>query len=306
MSATFLGLGALEHGVALIAGAETPSDVFRRLIEATGVGSPRAAIFLSRAGGWKGWGAVGYPAAAGERLRATSVPFDRFPRVTPDSPGDPVWVLLDPASDVPPFGQPAYDEAAAFALRVGGKPVAAVFVERLGHESPWHTEAVAVLVHAARMRLEMDLAWRRVKAPVEAPSAASPAPAPPEPLEPAPDPVPAREAEIRLDVGDDRAPETLELSPWADPAAAPGHDPVREEIRRFARLVATDIRLYNEDAVQQGRAHGDLARRLAEPMQRGRESFLRRFPDSGEVGRRALRDAYVQVLAGGDGGLVPD
>jgi hypothetical protein len=113
-----------------------------------------------------------------------------------------------------------------------------------------------------------------------------------------------------------------ELAPSTEPESssgpeAPGTDPATDRgvspsasgseedrgqtaARRFARLVATDIRLYNEDSVLLGRRHGDLGQRLREQMERGKETFERRFPDLGEDGDRILREAFVQVLAGGD------
>jgi hypothetical protein len=96
-----------------------------------------------------------------------------------------------------------------------------------------------------------------------------------------------------------------ELAPWGGVAAGTAEaDPRREEARRFARLVATDIRLYNEEAVVVGRRQRDLTRRLGEQLQRGREAFSQRFPDLGADGLKLLDDAYVQVLAGGDASLI--
>jgi hypothetical protein len=77
-----------------------------------------------------------------------------------------------------------------------------------------------------------------------------------------------------------------------------------EEARRYAKLVATDVRLYNEEAVVSGRETGDLASKLWVHLHRGREAFVRRFPDLGEDGIALLYDAYVQVLAGGDASLL--
>ena len=77
-------------------------------------------------------------------------------------------------------------------------------------------------------------------------------------------------------------------------------DPGLDAARRYARLVATDIRLYNEEAVTLGRRNGDLVKRLEEHLGRGKETFLRRHGDLGPTAIELLRDAYVQVLAGGD------
>ena len=90
----------------------------------------------------------------------------------------------------------------------------------------------------------------------------------------------------------------------ADTTESPS--PKLDAARRYARLVATDIRLYNEEAVAQGRKQGDLADRLGEHLGRGKETFLKRHGDLGPTGLELLHDAYVQVLAGGDASLLPE
>jgi hypothetical protein len=298
MSASFHALSTLERHVESIARALTPTEVFRHLLGATPCGAPRAAVFLARAGAWKGWGGAGYPAAAARGLRAVSVPTGSgFLAATAEETTDEAtWRVAGPGEGAPDFGQPAAAETVAGPVRVGGRTVAILVAERGADEGPWHPEALAIAAHAARLRLEADLAWRRLRAGhvAEPESAPAPRPAP----VPVPVPVPVAAA-----VATESA---IEISPWAETPDRPGVDPTHEEWKRFARLVATDIRLYNEDLVQQGRAQRDLASRLAEPIQRGRESFLRRFPDAGEEGGRALRDAFVQVLAGGDATLLPE
>jgi hypothetical protein len=95
------------------------------------------------------------------------------------------------------------------------------------------------------------------------------------------------------------------LAPAAPPVPRQSSDPRQDEARRFARLIATDIRLYNEEAVVVGRRQGDLLRRLQDPLARGREAFVRRFGDLGDDGLRLLHEACVQVLAAGDEALLP-
>jgi hypothetical protein len=75
--------------------------------------------------------------------------------------------------------------------------------------------------------------------------------------------------------------------------------------QRFARLLATDIRLYNEEAVVLGRRNRDLAQRLGEHLSRGKQTFLRRHAALGPAGLHILHEAYVQVLAAGDPSLLP-
>jgi hypothetical protein len=76
-----------------------------------------------------------------------------------------------------------------------------------------------------------------------------------------------------------------------------------EAARTFARLLAGDIRLYNEEAVVTGRRRGDLALRLAEPIQQARDRYLSRYSQLDPSGR-LLRAELLQVVAGGDEALL--
>ena len=278
MNETFAGLSTLERSTAEISRSDSPSEVFRALLEGSRIAAPRAVLLLARSGVWKGWGCVGYAPESSRRFRSVTAPLE--------SP----WIetlLTDPGSaphgfargtGLGDFGQPAADETTAVLVRIGGRAVALLLGERALGESPWHPESLRILGHAARLRLELDLAWRRLRQ----------APRPEAPAEEAPEVPPSETA---------NAPE-----PTALDVAAPSEPGSRalEDARRFARLVATEIRLYNEENVVLGRRHRDLAQRLADPLEQGRSTFNRRFPALGGDGIRVLEDAYVQVLAGGD------
>ena len=69
--------------------------------------------------------------------------------------------------------------------------------------------------------------------------------------------------------------------------------------------VATDIRLYNEEAVMLGRRHGDLVERLGRHLGQGKETFLRRHGSMGPAALQILHEAYVQVLAAGNAEIMP-
>lgn len=299
MTSSELSLDALEQRVASLTAVATPAEVFRALLESASIGAPRAYLVLRRPGVWKGWGAVGYGADLSRRVR--DVRQDRptwLGRL--DGEGMPTRVsppIAEPGVD---FGQPAPDETTAFGLRVGGRVVGALVAERLRSEEPWHPSALAVLAHAARLRLELDLVQRR-RTPATGPGLAPEAVAPSAPAE-IPEDLPPT-APPATDPKTGLAP--VETSTSAIPSESAIDPRKLEEARRYARLVATDIRLYNEEAVMIGRRQGDLARRLADPIARGRESFEKRFHELGADGARILRDAYVLVLGGGDASLIP-
>jgi hypothetical protein len=203
-------------------------------------------------------------------------------------------VITREGTDVTPdFGQPHASESIAVPVRVGGKSVAVVMAERDADQGPWVPELLKLLANTAQLKLELDLVRRRVRALTVA------AREPKETEADAPGERPAAEAPP---APKEEAPASLAPVPERRPSE-PG-DARRKEARTYAKLVATDIRLYNEEAVLLGRRHRDLENRLSDQLERGRESFRRRFPDLGQDGLGLLEEAYVQVLAAGDPALL--
>ena len=286
-------LESLERQVALLAEAIRPAEVFRRLLDATRLFVPRSAILLSREGSWKGWGASGYGREAVERLRHVRIEAGSGPLDLVAGAGAEEGATLLPADALPDFGQPEALETSGVPLLAGTRAIGILVAQRGPDEEPWFPAALGILATAARLRLELDLTLRKLQAAAkaaapEAHAAAEPVEAPA--LEPAAAPAASAETSI---------------TPWLEPPQAPPENLRRDEARRFARLVATDIRLYNEEAVVLGRRNRDLFRRLEEQIDRGREAFERRFPDLGAPGLSVLHAALVEILAGGDADLLP-
>ncbi|HEX4825014.1 MAG TPA: hypothetical protein VFV19_11950 [Candidatus Polarisedimenticolaceae bacterium] len=289
-------LELLDRKMAELASFLSPGEIFRALLEGATAGAPKTSVFLLRDGRFKGWSSIGYPADAARRQRDTSLPSDDGWLAALAAEEDVRWRSLVHGETAPAFGQPPAAEVVGLPLRVSGKTVAILVAERDAGETPWSPAALAVLCQAARLRLELDLAWRRLKSR-DAAVTTAPAERPPEPVAVVEEPVVASVAAAAVPAAAATA-----LAPWGGVAASgpAENDPRREEARRYARLVATDIRLYNEEAVVLGRRQRDLTSRLAEHLKRGRESFTRRFPDLGAEGAKLLDDAYVHVLGGGD------
>jgi len=302
MNAEDLSLETLEDHVRGLAVAESAADVFRALLEGARIATPRASVFLLRQGQLKGWGAVGYPAEAARRQREY---------IGPTSSGwlsevlrsEPPLSAMDASGKVPAFGQPAPVECAAMSVRVKGRPIAVMAWERMPGELPWRPAVLPLLVRVAQLRLDLDLALRKLAAPA-APHPPAEAPRSSAPSMPAP-----RAVERRVEPAEPPAVAVVEIAEAAPPPPAvepaEAEDPRTAAARRYARLVATDIRLYNEEAVVLGRRDGDLVERLRESLLRGKETFLRRHGDLGPLGLKLLHEAYVEVLAGGESRLLP-
>jgi len=75
-----------------------------------------------------------------------------------------------------------------------------------------------------------------------------------------------------------------------------------DEARRFARLLVSEIKLYNESKVEQGRKNKDLYERLKEDIDRSRQMYDERIPDDVRKTSNYFYDELVRILADGDAG----
>jgi hypothetical protein len=74
--------------------------------------------------------------------------------------------------------------------------------------------------------------------------------------------------------------------------------------RRYARLLVSEIKLYNEAAVRVGREKRDLSRRLKPEIDRARRLFDERIPQSATGRDDCFQQELVQTLADGDPSLL--
>jgi chemotaxis protein histidine kinase CheA len=93
-------------------------------------------------------------------------------------------------------------------------------------------------------------------------------------------------------------------TPLGAMAAAGGHEDEAQGARRYAKLLISEIKLYNEGAVRVGRERRDLLRRLKDEIERARRLYDERI-----AATIPARDAYfeqelVQTLADGDQSLL--
>jgi hypothetical protein len=348
-----------------IAEADSAPEVFQALMDGLPLFAPRAAAFLVGEKDLQGWRCFGYPQAISDQIR----------RFSGRASGPPSRIDLDGRTNfqrsgvrAPDFGQSAPFESAAVTVCVKEKPIVLIVAEHERSEEPWQPSALSLLVHFARLRLELSLAERKlrtedtespagsepatqpaprsapapatintsgnasmprvgsppaVRAPRRAPTVAPPAQRPaPMVAAPAPRPAPAvapparRPAPMVAPPAQRPAPHRAPSAPPAPrpapaqsaaPPAQPApadQDPRADAAKRFARLIAGEIQLYNEEAVVLGRQNGDLVRRLKQDIDAGRQSFKGRFGSMGPSADGIFLDALVDILAGGDASLL--
>jgi hypothetical protein len=96
--------------------------------------------------------------------------------------------------------------------------------------------------------------------------------------------------------------------PGAHAAPGSGASPAGEDeeggARRYARLLVSEIKLYNEAAVRVGRQKGDLLERLRAEIDRARRLYDERVPAAVRGMHAFFDEELVQTLAGGDAALL--
>jgi len=135
-------------------------------------------------------------------------------------------------------------------------------------------------------------------APAVEPTAAPPVAGPSEEVsgEPAAAPGPQPSEALSLDASATQRVEVAVVTPPRSPEEERKH----EEARRFARLLVSEIRLYNEQAVQEGKANRDIYARLKEDIDRSREMYEQRIPPEVRAVSDYFYEELVRTLADGD------
>jgi F0F1-type ATP synthase membrane subunit b/b' len=130
---------------------------------------------------------------------------------------------------------------------------------------------------------------------------APPPPAPPAPAAPAPSddtsPSLAGTPEVR-------PPSDLQGPGWAFASTrvpvAPNDEALHEEARRLARLLVSEIKLYNEEQVEEGRRKRDVYERLREDIDRSRQMYEERVEPRILKTTDYFYQELVRILAAGD------
>ncbi len=93
---------------------------------------------------------------------------------------------------------------------------------------------------------------------------------------------------------------------WAftSPGTPRGEESKREEARRLARLLVTEIKLYNEEKVEEGRQRGNIYAALREDIDRSRRIFEERVAAEVRAEADYFQEELVRILAAGDSGTL--
>jgi hypothetical protein len=146
---------------------------------------------------------------------------------------------------------------------------------------------------------EATVLLQRSALPFSEPAPLRPVPAP----EPAPfeRPAPAAPAAGTPEV---RPPSGVDGPGWAFATTrvpvSPSEEALHEEARRLARLLVSEIKLYNEEQVEEGRRNRDIYERLKEDIDRSRQMYDERVDPKILRSTDYFYQELVRILASGD------
>lgn len=318
--------------------AATQVDVLHRFLDDCRKHCSRAALLVARGGSIGAWKAVGFSAHGGDddAVRQLALPLTDGGLLSRLMTG--TALRLPAANEISTLLRAGrVSEAVAIPMVVREKISGALYADVvLGQEQSFDPDALGLLTYLAGMVVDR-LAARKLKpAPalrpleavkrpepagmwmnegaaveevpeaVEADAEPGPAPEPGHAAEPAPPearppvdepPGPAMTAAISIETPAIPMPEPARR--LSGPLAVPVGDERKEEARRFARLLISEIKLYNERAVLEGREGGNLYHRLKEDIDRSRQMYNERIPADVRSGTDFFQEELVRILADG-------
>jgi len=285
------------HAVRRLDEANGQVEVLLRLLEECLRHASRAALLVEREGVMHVWKRAGF-ARPSDELRGSALPEDAALRRVRE--GLPQAL---PAGDAISRALGAEDAVAAviFPFVVRESVSGAVYADTVADgRSTFDPDGVALLAWLGGLAVDRLAGRKLVPAPALRPiEGLAPDPADAAPSFASVPPPGSPAAPLPRDEPVASAPAAGGNGPIGGPLAPPRDGDRRNEARRFARLLASEIKLYNEGAVREGRERGNLYFRLREDIERGRRLYEERVPADVRGGGDYYYEELVDVLAEG-------
>jgi GAF domain-containing protein len=256
------------------------SEVLDRLVASAAVEASRVGLVLAVGDELRGWRFVGF--AADDQPSSVAMPgtdggvLSVAVRMGASTAVDPASPRLSP----PAFAAPGGASGVAVPVSIGGEVVAVLYADQDGDESRASTsawpDALELLARHAARCLEAKTALNAVHVLAERPQSQPLRSEPPRSLQAVPTPL--------------------------RPVETPSDED--ESALRYARLLVSEIKLYNETAVAAGQRDGDLTAHVGGEIARARLLYEERVPQKIRARRDYFRDELVRTLANGDARLL--
>ncbi len=298
------GQTLLDH-VHQFADAYSQVDVLNNLVDAAGKFLPRVILLIRKGNNVHGWAGRGFDGDfMATRMKRVKWQIDHYPELTRVINQSKTLIanfsdLSDLSEEISSFDGFTPLKSCFFPLRVKEKVAAVLYGDSGSSAHLQGHQVTEVLTYLAGT--ELTLITGKIKQPREggAPSRSSaPAPAPPKPA-PAPAPAPVAAPTPPPQAA---APTPAPAAPTPPPAAAaPAEDPSIKKAKRVARVLVSDLKLYNEEAVSAAQRSGDLYSRLKDDIDRSFKHYQERVsnlltPNSPNY----FKEELIRQLGSGD------
>ena len=329
-------IALLRDSVAELDGQRTQAEVLNALVSRAANFAPRVVLFVVKGGNAVAWAARGLD-DVNNSIRGMSIPLqsDSVLRAafssqqtfygSPDHQSENEGLLTRLGRVIP-------QRVLTVPLKVRSKTAALIYADSADSgEVATNVEAIELLAHTAGLVVELVSLRARTSeaAPQPKPAAASGPISKPTPAASVAE-APVRSEEIRpaqqptSDSTPDQEPPVapapqvaaptyfrpttqsevaapMPASPQAPAVTASGdEEKAHNDARRFARLLVSEIKLYNEQKVGDGRRTGDLYDRLKEDIDRSRQMYEKRVTPGVAAKFDYFYDELVSTLAEGD------
>jgi hypothetical protein len=314
---------------------ETQEEILTFLLDEAQPYSPRLALFAARGDRLVGWSSRGCPDALARMIGSASLLCSECSQLVDALNGESVVTV----SGLPDIGclqslqEAGRGQWRLFPLRVLQRPAALILAGET-EEIACHQDALSVLVDCTALRLEnvaLKILYKLMaakpesttrQAPAEKTAAAEPEAAPrlsteipaasipAIEVEPVQEPVPSFEtsgegfnggASVQTQIPITAPPQQeIHKAPQQESPLVSGDEKLYAEAKRFARLLISEIKLYNEHHVVEGRQNRDLYLRLKKDIDRSREMYEKRV--SPDVARKIdyFHDEIIRILGDND------
>jgi hypothetical protein len=325
-------IALLRDSVAELDLQRTQAEVLNTLVARAANFAPRVVLFVVKSGNAVAWAARGLDdSSVNTSIRGTSISLesDTVLKAALNSQqsyyGSPD-LQSDNQALFARLGKIRPERVLTVPLKVRSKTAALIYADSAERgEVATNVEAIELLAHTAGLVVELvSLRARMSEAAQPAKQPAAPEPPPAEPVAattatfvsesvPPARSTPADFGVPRERADDLRSPSPTYFRPSVEPEPVPQvpsykpangamneDEKAHNDARRFARLLVSEIKLYNEQKVAEGRRGGDLYDRLKEDIDRSRQMYEKRVTSSVAARFDYFYDELVSTLAEGD------
>ncbi len=291
------------------------ADVLSTLVRHAAQHAARAVFFVIKGGNAIGWKASGFTnGLTDETVRALNLSLPATPMLNDATSSLQTVSAQDTATGVLGNFDSTVTQAVALPLVIRGKAAAVLYADSGDDTGLVNLDALESLMQVTSMAIELLPVRRNQPAAAAPPAPAAVAPAPqPEsvqatPFAYKPEPEEAPAVASSFVTPSPTVAEVKEAAPasvaGSNVATMQSDEEVRahNDARRFARLLVSEIKLYNEQKVVEGRRLHDLYERLKEDIDRSRQMYEKRVSTSVAAKFDYFYDELLHTLGEGDPG----